>query len=206
MGSKKIALLSTSFINDSELGNLLSKGDETAFRHLYDEYWNRIYLLALNYLKSSELAQDVVQDVFFKVWDQREIFSTVKHPGSFIYVMGRNAVINAFRKKLINDRVVEEFSDYIPNNFQLPNQILEIKQLQQRLDSAINCLPPQQSRIIKLSREGGLTHKEIAERLSIEKSTVKNHIIRALNTLRQQLQLIRVLAVGFCASALHQIL
>lgn len=195
-------MLSTSFNNDSELGNLLSLGDEKAFRQIYDEYWNRIYLLALTYLKSSELAQDVVQDVFLKVWDQREIFSTVKHPGSFIYVMGRNAVINAFRKKLINVRIVEELSDYTPNNLQLPHQILEIKQLQRRLDSAINCLPPRQSLIIKLSRGEGLTHKEIAERLSIEKSTVKNHMIRALNTLRQQLQLIRVMAVGFCASTL----
>jgi len=195
-------LLSTASNNNTELGILLSQGDETAFRQLYDEYWNRIYLLALTYLKSTELAQDIVQDVFLKVWNQRESFLTIRHPGSFIYVMGRNAVINAFRKKLSNDRIVEELSDYIPNNFQLPLQILEVKQLQQRLDSAISCLPPKQSLIIKLSREEGLTHKEIAERLCIEKSTVKNHIIRALNTLRQQLQLIRVIAVGFSASVL----
>ena len=186
-------MLSTASNNNTELGILLSQGDETAFRQLYDEYWNRIYLLALTYLKSTELAQDIVQDVFLKVWNQRESFLTIRHPGSFIYVMGRNAVINAFRKKLINDRIVEELSDYIPNNYQLPHQILEIKQLRQRLDSAISCLPPQQSLIIKLSRQEGLTHKEIAERLSIEKSTVKNHIIRALNTLRQQLQLARVM-------------
>ena len=195
-------MLSTTSNNNTEQGILLSLGDETAFRQLYDEYWNRIYLLALTYLKSKELAQDIVQDVFLKVWDQRISFATVKHPGSFIYVMGRNAVINAFRKKLINDRVVEELSEYIPNNFLPPHQILEIKQLQHSLDSAINCLPPQQCLIIKLSREEGFTHKEIAERLSIEKSTVKNHIIRGLNTLRQQLQLIKVMAVVFCASAL----
>lgn len=194
-------MLSTSSNNNTEQGILLAQSDETVFRQLYDEYWNRIYLLALTYLKSAELAQDIVQDVFLKVWDQRESFLTIRHPGSFIYVMGRNAVINAFRKKLSIDRVVEEINDFMPNNFQLPHQILEIKQLQQRLDSAINCLPPQQSLIIKLSRQEGLTHKEIAERLSIEKSTVKNHIIRALNTLRQQLQLVSVIAVGFCTSA-----
>ncbi len=194
-------MLSTSSKNNTELGILLSQSDETAFRQLYDEYWNRIYLLALTYLKSTELAQDIVQDVFVKVWDQRVSFGTVKHPGSFIYVMGRNAVINAFRKKLSNDRIVEELSDYIPDNSLLPNQILDIKYLKQRLNSAINCLPPQQSLIIKLSRVEGLTHKEIADCLGIEKSTVKNHIIRALNTLRQQVQLIRVTAIAFCAFA-----
>ena len=195
-------MLSTSFINDSELGNLLSKGDEKAFRHLYDEYWKRIYILALTYLKSTELAQDVVQDVFLKVWDQREIFSTVKHPGSFIYVMGRNAVINAFRKKLSNYRIIEEPSDFIPDNFLLPHQILDVKQLRQRLDSAINCLPPQQSLIIKLSRVEGLTNKEIAEKIGIEKATVKNHITRALHKLRQQLQITSIMALSIFSTAL----
>lgn len=180
--------------NDTEMGQLLSHGDETAFLQLYNTYWNRIYLLALTYLKSTELAEDVVQDVFLKVWDQRESFRTVQHPGSFIYIMGRNAVINAFRKKVSNDHIVDEPVDYIPDNFLLPNQILDMKQLQERLYAAINLLPPQQHLIIKLSREEGLTHKEIAERLGIEKSTVKNHVIRALNTLRQQLQVIGVVA------------
>lgn len=182
------------------MGQLLSHGDESAFLQLYNKYWNRIYLLALTYLKSTELAQDIVQDVFLKVWDQRESFRTVQQPGSFIYIMGRNAVINAFRKKVSNDRVVEEPADYIPDNFLLPNQILDLKQLRERLDAAINHLPPQQHLIIKLSREEGLTHKEIAERLGIEKSTVKNHVIRALNTLRQQLQVIGAVAGPYLAA------
>lgn len=190
--------------SDIEIGKLLSLGDERAFQHFYNRYWERIYLMALTYLKSEELSQDIVQDVFLKVWDQREIFSSVQQPGSFIFIMGRNTVINAFRKKIAGGRIVEEPTEYIPDNVLLPHQVIDIKQLQQRLDVAIDGLPPQQGLIFKLSREQGLTHKEIAELLAIDKFTVKNHIIRALKTLRRQLQISSFIALGSCTLSLFQ--
>ncbi len=164
----------------------LAEGNETAFEQLYNTYWNNIYSVALAYLKSPQLAQDIVQDVFLKVWDNREKFVSINDPAGYIYMMGRNAVINAFKKK-ISFTGIEESNLPIPDDFMLPYQFLEIKQLQQHIDNLIDQLPPQQRHIIKLSRVEALSHQEIADRLGIEKATVKNHIVRALNKIRIQL-------------------
>jgi DNA-directed RNA polymerase specialized sigma24 family protein len=77
----------------------------------------------------------------------------------------------------------------IPDNFMLPHEEIDLKQLQQNIGRAIDNLPDRQKLIFKLSREEGLNHEQIAARLGIEKSTVKNHIVRALNTLRSNLEL-----------------
>lgn len=170
---------------DREAIRSLAEGDEIAFRQVYNAYWNSIYSLALTYLKSPQLAQDIVQDVFLKVWNNRRNFISIDSPASYIYIMGRNAVFNALKKK--TEITGLEETHHLPDDFMLPDQKIEIRELSQRIESVVNQLPPQQQLIIKLSREEGLSHKEIADRLGIEKTTVKNHIVRALNTIRNRL-------------------
>lgn len=168
-----------------ETFRLLAEGDAAAFRQVYNTYWNSIYSLALTYLKSPQLAQDIVQDVFLKVWNSRANFISIDSPASYIYIMGRNAVFTALKKK--TQIVGLEETHQLPDDFMLPAQNIELKELSRRIESVVNQLPPQQKLIIKLSREEGLSHKEIADRLGIEKTTVKNHMVRALNTIRSRL-------------------
>jgi RNA polymerase sigma-70 factor (family 1) len=175
--------------DQQQLLKQIANGDQVAFEQFYNIHWNRIYSLALTYLKSSVQAQDVVQEVFLKIWVKRQNLSHVENPASYVYIMGRNEIINALKKKISLDWLTEEQAELIPDNFMLPHQEIDLKQLQQNIGRAIDNLPDRQKLIFKLSREEGLNHEQIAARLGIEKSTVKNHIVRALNTLRSNLEL-----------------
>lgn len=166
----------------------IATGDDTAFEQFYNLHWNKIYSLALAYLKSQQLAQDIVQDVFLKLWTKREKLSEVTDPDSFIYIMGRNEVLNALKKKVRLTFIDDEKENDLPDDLLLPQQ-LDLKELGSQINKAIDKLPAQQKKILRLSREKGLSHEQIAEQLGIEKVTVKNHIVRALHSLRQQLGL-----------------
>ena len=163
----------------------LAAGSEEAFREVYLGYWNKIYSLALTYLKSPEAAQDIVQEVFLKIWKKRELLASVEDLESYIYITGRNEVINSFKK--ISKTGISDAAD-VPDDIMLPDTATQVKELRQQLLKAINRLPPQQLQIFKLTREQGLSHEEIAQQLGISKATVKNHMVRALNTLRQYLR------------------
>jgi RNA polymerase sigma-70 factor (ECF subfamily) len=167
----------------------IANGSESAFEQFYNIHWNKIYSLALAYLKSSVQAQDVVQEVFLKIWTKRQNLGHIENPASFIYIMGRNEVIRALKKKINLDWLNEEQTNLLPDDLMLPHQIVDLKELEKKIGTAINNLPTQQKLIFKLSREEGLNHEQIAGRLGIEKATVKNHIVRALNSLRRNLQL-----------------
>ena len=173
---------------EHELIQQLAEGNEEAFKQFYNQHWNRIYSLALAYLKSATQAQDIVQEVFLKVWTRREQLKNVEKPEAFVYIMGRNEVLNALKKKISLAAIDEQANDYLPDDYLLPNQVVDLKEMQQKINRAIDTLPPQQKLIFKLSREEGLNHEQIADRLGIERATVKNHIVRALNSLRQLLK------------------
>ena len=173
---------------EHELIQQLAEGNEEAFKQFYNQHWNRIYSLALAYLKSAAQAQDIVQEVFLKVWTRREQLKNVEKPEAFVYIMGRNEVLNALKKKISLAAIDEQANDYLPDDYLLPNQVVDLKEMQQKINRAIDTLPPQQKLIFKLSREEGLNHEQIADRLGIERATEKNHIVRALNSLRQLLK------------------
>jgi RNA polymerase sigma-70 factor (family 1) len=170
--------------NENELATRLATGDEAVFAQLYNAYWNKIYSLALIYLKSVELAQDAVQEVFLKLWARREQMAKVKNLEAFIFIMGRNLVIDSLKKKISNLAIYQDTDDCLPDDLLLPHDQVDLKQLQKNIADAIEKLPPQQKNIFRMSREDGLNHEQIAQRLGIGKKTVKNHIVRALNTLR----------------------
>lgn len=175
--------------DQQQLLEQIANGSESAFEQFYNAHWNKIYSLALAYLKSSAQAQDVVQEVFLKIWAKRQNLGHVENPASFVYIMGRNEVIRALKKKINLDWLNEEQTDLLPDDLMLPHEAVDLKQLQERIATAVDNLPAQQKLIFKLSREEGLNHEQIAGRLGIEKTTVKNHIVRALNSLRRHLQL-----------------
>lgn len=164
----------------------LADGNEEAFQQVYNTYWGKIYSIALAWTKSVTQAEDIVQEVFIKVWNQRAKLPHLDRFDSFLFIIARNIIIDQFRKK-IRHLPVDHEQDYLPGDFMLPDATLDLKQSQTIILQAIDQLPAQQKAVFKMSREEGLTHEQIAERLGIARVTVKNHIVRALNTLRDQL-------------------
>lgn len=161
----------------------VAEGDEKAFAMLVEQKWNNIYAQALTYVKSTHHAQDIVQEVFLKVWEKRQTLIELERFDSYLFIIARNYIISELRKKItvpIGDKLIESFEE----ESKAPDRILVHKQLTELVERAMQLLPPQQKITIKLSREEGLSHEEIAKHMELSKETVKKHICRALNFLR----------------------
>jgi RNA polymerase sigma-70 factor (family 1) len=181
-------LIYTSLHNEKELLTQIAAGDRLAFKTLYDHYWNNIYSTSLAYLKSTEWAQDIVQDVFMKIWEKRTTLENVQKFSSFLYITTRNELVSALRKKWGGERLPENYLDNLPSDLLQPGHIIDEKETDERIQKAVLQLTPQQQQIFMLTRQQGLSHEQIAKKLGIEKRTVSNHATLALNKLRQALK------------------
>lgn len=161
----------------------IAEGDEKAFAIIVGQYWNNIYAQALTYVKSAHHAQDIVQEVFIKVWEKRHALSQIDRFDSYLFIVARNHIISELRKKLAHP-MEPDITDVYKEDSVVPDQILSFKQLRQHIETAINLLPQQQKTAFLLSRDEGLTYESIAAQMDLSRETVKKHICRALNFLR----------------------
>ena len=174
--------------NESELLFKISKGDEEAFNKVVDLYSPMIYATALAYIKIVEAAEDTTQEVFYKVWKNRQKLTEVESLKDYLFIITRNEVLSSLRKKGPSYPLGEYLDGTLKEKNLCPVDTLSLRQLQQALQRAVTMLPPQQKQAYLLSREEGLQHNEIAQKMNLSRNTVKNHIIAALNFIRQYVQ------------------
>jgi RNA polymerase sigma-70 factor (family 1) len=170
------------------LMTLLANDSENAFKLLYGRYSNRIYKLGIRYLKSPDLAQEIVQDVFLKLWFERKNMKADQPVEAWLIVVARNKLINQFkqlarewnRRNTYNAEVNISKSD---GETKLINAEFE-----REFNSIINGLPQKQKQILLFAKEEGLSYNEIASKLNISPLTVKTHMARALEKIRKSLK------------------
>lgn len=170
---------------EKELLERIAEGDEEAYKLVFNRYWNKIYQVALSFLKVPDQAQDAVQQVFIKLWEKRSKLPEVQNLDAWLFIMARNTIISILERIVSSRKGVQQIKDVIPEDYLTPSALLEYKQVSAIIQDAVNRLPPQQALVFRLSREQGLTYAQIAERLQIAPATVKSHIIRALNSIRE---------------------
>jgi RNA polymerase sigma-70 factor (ECF subfamily) len=170
---------------ESELLQQLIQGDAEAFRQLYEQYQGRIFLFAYRFTKSKDAAEEVVQEVFIKLWEKREQINIEKNFASYIIRVTRNLILDGL-KKAANDKKIQQ--QILHNMKALRDSTAEEmlnKELERLHKQAIDSLSPQKKTIYLLSREEELTYEQIAEKLGISKNTVRNHMADALQTIRE---------------------
>jgi RNA polymerase sigma-70 factor (family 1) len=163
-----------------KLIEMLSNDSEYAFQLIYDTHRNRIYNTAIRFLKSPILAQDVVQDVFLKLWIKRGSIRTDQPIEAWLYVVARNNIFNRLKRLGYEwntpDIPAETTNASVNENSFIKCEEFELKEY---LTQAINTLPEQQRKAFQLSRFEGLSYNQIADKLKISPLTVKTHIARA---------------------------
>jgi RNA polymerase sigma-70 factor (ECF subfamily) len=136
--------------------------------------------------KCVEDAEEVVQEVFYKVWNVRKEISLRKSFRSFLFTIAYNVIIDQLRKR-VKDQKYEKFLIYqSQRNFLKIEADLEYEDLKKQVEKAIYELPEKRKQIFQMSREEGLSHKEIADRTHIKIKTVENHINLALKHIRKR--------------------
>lgn len=169
---------------DQEFLAGMIQGDREAFRRLYERYWRVVYSIAQDWLKSPEGAQDIVQDVFSKLWEKRARLGQVKDIRSYLFIMARNEIVSAVKSQPVRAYSIDSYMEALPGNDLQPDHALGLKQSEAVVHAAVEQLSPRQKLIFQLTRQEGLSHEEIADRLGLTKETVGNHATRALQNIR----------------------
>ena len=165
----------------------LSQGDEFAFQSIYERYSPSIYKVAFKYLQSSELAKDVVQEVFLTVWNSRASFGEIRNLEAYLITMASHQAIKEMKKIYAE---INHHKLYTSESLTTVNDsdfLVRKNECNEIINNAVNILPLQQKKAFLLSRMEGHTHEEIAKEMNLSSGTVKNHIVRALQQLRLKL-------------------
>jgi RNA polymerase sigma-70 factor (family 1) len=174
--------------SDNELVLLIAKDDEHAFRILYDRYWKKLLVQALIKLQTAGEAEEIVQTIFINLWRRRHTirlkYSFHTYVASSLkYEILRQLALNKkekhFRENVSALHVVEDHST---------RDWLDYEQLRYEIEKNVQLLPEKCQLVFRLSREAGLTEKQIAESLNIAPKTVQAHMGKALKQLRTSLQ------------------
>jgi RNA polymerase sigma-70 factor (family 1) len=172
---------------DAVLLQRLVQGDETAFRELYEDYQGRLFLFAYRFTKSKEAAEEIVQDVFVKLWEKREQIKIEKNFAGYLFRVTRNLIIDGLKRAALDKKVQQRIYTHMQVlRNPIADELLN-KELERLHQQAINALTEQRRTVYLLSREEELSYAEIAERLGISKNTVHNHMVSALQSIREHL-------------------
>lgn len=170
---------------DKELVILLTRDDEDAFRELYLRYKMKLWYYCFSLLKSEEDVDDIVQEVFIRLWELRRFIDPGLSVSSLMYTMVRNRVLNYFRDmdvKLQAKKVLFQKQSVTENSIDAEVAFSEYQQI---VEEAIEQLPSQRKKIFRMSRMKHMTHKEIAAQLGISVNTVQEHISESLRFIKK---------------------
>jgi len=174
--------------SNQELLFLLREDDRLAFYHIYERYCKRLYGFVLRYIKQDADAEEIVQEVFIKVWESRHKIDVYSSFESFLFTVAYNATMSLFRKRVSEKKYVEHLkSMQQPGNAPGIIDEIQFQELNQKVQTLLNQLTPRQEEIFRLSREEGLTHEEIAKKLDISLNTVKKHMANTLSFLKSHI-------------------
>ena len=163
---------------EKELLSLIALSDEKAFHTVYQQYFGKVYAMALSYLPNALVAQDMVQEVFVRIWQNRADLNSIRHFEPWLIVITRNLLIKELRK-------------IYPPGWH-PQQItttdlqetLNYRELERLLAAAVEKLSTRQKQVYRLSKMEGYSHREIALQLGISVDVSREHLSKALQNIR----------------------
>ena len=171
--------------NEKQLLSSLSSGNEEALTAIYQKYWNRLFLSAYNVLKDKEACEDIVQEIFVQLWQKKEQLVIKTSLEAYLVSATRYQVFHLIKKGFKRKELFEEIEERFSADG--ADVLLDVKETQKIIDSAVDSLPEKCKHIYKLSRENHLSYKQIAEQLQISPKTVDNQLTIALKRLRNAL-------------------
>ncbi|KUJ61424.1 hypothetical protein AR687_13390 [Flavobacteriaceae bacterium CRH] len=169
--------------DESKLLRDLSQGSELAFTSLYNQYKNVVYSTALKITKSKVLAEEVVQDVFLKIWINHQNLGEIHNLENYLFIISRNHIFDMI-KKIARETNLSADVNYKNTTAEDTDTAIKDDQYSVILNQIVDQLPPQQQKIYKMAKWDGMSHQKIGEDLGISTETVKKHMSQALKFVR----------------------
>lgn len=175
--------------NEQQILKLVSESDSQAFRTLYMHYYNRLFQFAMIFLHSEAASEDVVADVFFVLWKDRNMLTSIPNFHPYIYQAVRNGCLNVLKSGYVskrNDMPETELQVNISST--TPLDELFYKELHKAVAQAIISLPERCRIIFKMAKEDEMNHREIAEILNVKLCTVERQLLLAKDKIRKSIE------------------
>jgi RNA polymerase sigma-70 factor (family 1) len=169
---------------DQQLVVLLKQDKLSAFKEIYSRYWKKLYGEAYKRLKSKELAEEVVQEIFTNFWLKRQSLQITTTVNGYLHLAVANLVIDLYRKELVKEKYKEDFKIVHSELDNSTEESIMLKELAYTIEAEVSHLPDKCRSVYELSRNEHKSNKEIAVYLGISEKTVENHLTKALKRLR----------------------
>lgn len=191
----KHSILSYQTYTDTALLSLMKESDQRAFTELYTRHWEQMATYVLRVIRSDAEAQDIVQEVFISLWKRRETLDIPGPLAAYLLRSVRNLALRYIEKNITKNNFLKGFSRHLSGFDFSEVDPLEARELEAKIDHAVQSLPPKMREIFLLSRMENLSYRDIAERLGIADTTVKKQVSNALKSIRRDIG-------GFTATSL----
>jgi len=169
---------------EAELLSRVSRGEESAFRELFGLYQPGLLFLVHKITRNMSTAEEIVQDIFLKIWQTRESLSEIKRFKRYLFIISRNQALKLIDKEI---RERNRHAQYEKESLNVGNDQAETERAFHLIDEAIDRLPKQQKTAWLLSRHEGLTYEQIANQMGLSKKTVQYYIAIATDSIKSHL-------------------
>ncbi|MGX1642174.1 RNA polymerase sigma-70 factor [Sphingobacterium sp. NPDC055431] len=176
--------------SDEKLLVLLKDSDPKAFTEIYKRYWDKLLVIASNKLSDILVAEEIVQDIFLDIWKRRQSIRLSDQIERYLAAALKYKIINYRHRLAVEQKFVDYSKRSEDEKFYSMENYLQFEELKTKLEKLVTQLPEKCQLVYKLSREEGLSQKEIAKRLLIAEKTVEAHLTRALKKIKSGLNYI----------------
>jgi RNA polymerase sigma-70 factor (family 1) len=177
--------------NDENIRALILKiskeNCERSFRIFFDHFYNRLFSLALHFTKNQVTAEEVVSDVFLKIWKQRDTLQDIQNLRAYLFIAIKRQSLNALRKSRVMTLYTDELEHFLIIETHTPENILFRKEMLKTISQTIQTLPEKCKLVYLLVKEERLKYKEVADLLEISEKTVEMHVGNAIKKIRKDL-------------------
>jgi RNA polymerase sigma-70 factor (ECF subfamily) len=175
----------------------LKKSDHECFQQLFAKYSQPLYRFSLSYLKSTDAAEDVVQEVFMKIWRKRKEIDTGKSFQSYLFTIALNVIRKQFNKLSVSNQLKHDLLISFAENKETFDEKDDFQEMVDKLETLIRKMPERRRKIFRLKKFEGKSQKEIAEEFDITTKTVEYHITEAMKFLKQEFEKLRMKGMIF---------
>jgi RNA polymerase sigma-70 factor (ECF subfamily) len=173
--------------SEEEILKALRDGDEEAFLKIYETYWYQVFTIAYKRLGKKDVAQELTQDLFLKLWEKRSELKPQKI-GNYLFVSIKNAVIDHINSGLVANKYIDFYKSYADQSSSITQNVVEFDDLSEAIEKGLLRLPVKTQEVFKLSRLDHWAPEKIARHLNLSEKTVGYHLTKSLKFMRTYLR------------------
>lgn len=173
--------------SDQFLASQLQKGNIEAFETIYHRYKKRLYYYAFDYLKNQQECEEIIQNTFISLWENRSNIDITKSIKSYLFRITVNQVLNFLKHRVVEKQYADSYLTEVADTDFSTQKEIYYNDLKNYVDKIVDKLPEQQQRVFKMSRWGGASNEDIAQKLGISIRTAENLLYRASKFVKENL-------------------